>query len=535
MLFGCGGNGKHTGDGAEADAVPDPDIAQETDPAEAEDLAVEDVPEETAEETGPDVEDIVEDEVVRPPSPYVMVRGLIHMHSPYSHDACDGHGLEGGVPDAVCMAELRAAPCIAGLDFVALTDHPDYMRDYPLEDDMLYMPALGDSLVMDGDDPVANRVDCPDGSEVMFTVGFESNHSMPLGFRRHMPSPDLYEGIDDTTPLDRALELNAAVEAAGAVKGVVHSEGPEISAGRIDEAGFEAMEWYNTHANIMELIGGDTITGEPADVINTLGILEDFLIGSSGPHPDLVLVAALPMMPMEGFAKWEEVQRGRPITGLLGSDAHRNVSVDPVCSGIWQTLCELLATLYPSTLTLLISGGAIVLNDGDRIDSYQRIARWVENRVFVTEMTFDQLGEALRAGRGYGLFSVFGDPEGFAFEGYAGSTYVAMGDTVHGEVTLRLQAPLHPTALAGAPFTEEQAMTALVRVLLKRIDATGTSTVRELDNLGEGLEETFTQPGAYYVEVWLRPYHLETALASQSDLASAEYLWLITNPIRLEP
>lgn len=88
--------------------------------------------------------------------------------------------------------------------------------------------------------------------------------------------------------------------------------------------------------------------------------------------------------------------------------------------------------------------------------------------------------------------------------------------------------------LAGAPFTDAEAMTAQVRVVLKRIHAGGVINVADLDDLGESMTLTVSDPGAYYVEVWIRPYHLTTALATSSDLALAEYLWLITNPIRVD-
>ncbi|MFH1438556.1 MAG: hypothetical protein ABIJ56_22800, partial [Pseudomonadota bacterium] len=237
----------------------------------------------------------------------------------------------------------------------------------------------------------------------------------------------------------------------------------------------------------------------------------------------------------QGFDKWREVQEMRPITGTLGNDAHRNVGVDPVCSGIMQPVCEAVAMLFPNSLTLLITGGSIILSDGDRVDSYARISRWVENRLFVTGLTIEQIDEAVREGRSYGVFSVFGDPYGFVFDGFRGSEYFAMGSVVEGGgVTLRVHAPVRPRDNGGAPFYESDAVLALVRVLLRRIDAYGVATVAELDDLGETMELTTDWPGAYYVEVWIRPYHLEDALGSTSlDLMGREYLWLITNPIRI--
>ena len=37
------------------------------------------------------------------------------------------------------------------------------------------------------------------------------------------------------------------------------------------------------------------------------------------------------------------------------------------------------------------------------------------------------------------------------------------------------------------------------------------------------------------VEIWAKPKHLVAALGTQAALADVEYLWLITNPIRVLP
>ncbi|MBI5508245.1 MAG: hypothetical protein HY903_05785 [Deltaproteobacteria bacterium] len=49
--------------------------------------------------------------------------------------------------------------------------------------------------------------------------------------------------------------------------------------------------------------------------------------------------------------------------------------------------------------------------------------------------------------------------------------------------------------------------------------------------MGSVLETTVSEVGAYHAEVWIRPRHLTAALAAAAALASAEYRWIITNPI----
>ncbi len=54
------------------------------------------------------------------------VRGPIHIHSPYSHDACDGHGFADGQLDQACLDDFRHGICTTHQDFVMLTDHANF-------------------------------------------------------------------------------------------------------------------------------------------------------------------------------------------------------------------------------------------------------------------------------------------------------------------------------------------------------------------------------------------------------------------------
>ena len=67
-------------------------------------------------------------------------RGLIHLHSPYSHDACDGEGLPDGAVDAQCLADLRAGLCTTAMDFAYLTDHPAHAAEQDYKDLLLMNP-----------------------------------------------------------------------------------------------------------------------------------------------------------------------------------------------------------------------------------------------------------------------------------------------------------------------------------------------------------------------------------------------------------
>jgi hypothetical protein len=472
---------------------------------------------------------------------WTTVRAIFHAHSIYSHDGCTGDGYPLGSPESLaCQAQLRAAPCALGIDLVSLTDHPAHMQDQPFVDDLLFDAGAGDVLVTDGSDAVANRVTCANGHRYLFTAGYESQHSMPLGLHHHLPAAEDYDGITDATPIGTVQARVAAMSAAGAVPAVVHSEMDDISAATIRDGGFAAMEWYNIHANIMALTGGEEylITGDYQTVIDSLSAIDDFLLGSSaGAHPDLVYLALLPFLPPQGFAKWTEVTAARPITGILGTDVHRNLAVDAgVCEGdILEPLCLVAAALYPNVLTLLLSGGTIQLTDNEQIDSYRRLMSWLENRILVAgEVTPLTIALALRQGQSFGLFTVFGEPDAFSFSAVdAGGRRHAMGAALSGPATLHVEVPTRPVALPGTvPFSGAEAELAELRAALVFTDGSGR---REVAAGTASFDHLATAVGAYHVEISIRPLHLAPHLGSEAALADPVQLWLITNPIRIAP
>ena len=472
--------------------------------------------------------------VSRPGDRWREIHGVVHMHSPYSHDACDGQGLTAGVPNAGCLADLRAAPCKDALDFIALTDHPAHMNEYEPTQNVLYDAAAGDVLVKDATGAViGNTMTCADGRKVLFTFGFEGEHTLPIAFKKH---PTRYDGYVSTRPIAEVQALVADLHAAGALVALAHSEADDIDALTIVQGGADAMEWYNPHGNFKTALGGDKISGAAVDVVPIFKKLGDFLQGSSsGAHPDLFYLLLLPSWPKKGFDKWREVQKSRFVPGLLGSDVHQNVSVDPVCSGAaQQAICTALLGGSSNALAPLISGGQIVMSDGKRFDAFERLLRWLHNRVFVKSLSPDDLHEGLGHGRSYGVFSVFGDPKGFYFDGDSAGKPVDMGDEVKGPVTLHVQLPSAPAPIpSGVTFDAATAAKAEVRAVLYRTDANGTAPVANVAGLGQLLSRPVTEPGQYHVEMWLKPKHFAGLLGSQSASADTEYMWAITNPIRI--
>ena len=146
------------------------------------------------------------------------------------------------------------------------------------------------------------------------------------------------------------------------------------------------------------------------------------------------------------------------------------------------------------------------MSDGRRFDAFERLLRWLHNRAFVKALTPDDLHEGLGHGRSYGLFSVFGDPNGFFFDGEASGKPVDMGDEVSGPVTLHVQLPTAPAPIpSGVTFDAATAAKAEVRAVLYRTTASGTVEVAKTAGLGQLLAPTVTEPGQYQVEVWIKP------------------------------
>src|SRR5688572_7128729 len=91
---------------------------------------------------------------------WTPARGIVHLHSPYSHDACDGKPRDAaGVPNEPCLTHLRNALCAARIDFAALTDHDQSMAQE--EFTTLFNMRAGDQPVLDaGGQQIASRMTC---------------------------------------------------------------------------------------------------------------------------------------------------------------------------------------------------------------------------------------------------------------------------------------------------------------------------------------------------------------------------------------
>jgi len=411
-----------------------------------------------------------------------IARATIHVHSPLSHDACDGEGWgDGELLDPTCLEHFRAAFCALRVDAAMITDHAPHINEVPFEQG-LWIEG-DDEPVMDGDAIVANRMACPDGHRVLLTVGSE-NTLMPIALTAHPDAADadaLESLYDANTP-----ESRAAFRAAGGLVWQAHTEGRSLE--QLRESELDGLELYNLHANVDPGIREDDLGLDPA------GFFADLLLFTRpqlGLAPDL---AALAFFEENRVAldRWDTLlAEGLRIAGSGGCDAHENV--------------------FP-----------MELSDGERADSYRRMMFWIENHVLVDDVTPDGIREALAAGRLYVTAEVFGSPVGFDFT--ADDTF-EMGDVAPVGATLRVVAPRLPDGWPSEPAPE-------LSVHLFRAEAGGG--VEVASTAGGDLEHVADVAGAYRAEVRMVPNHARPSLGSRADSLIREITWVWSNPIFVE-
>ncbi len=413
----------------------------------------------------------------------VPARGIIHLHSPYSHDACDGDPRDdSGVPNEPCLLDLRTALCDTHVDFAALSDHDDTMADE--EFTTLFSMRGTDTPVMVGGEQIASHMTCADGHVVTFTIGGE-NELMPIMLDRHVAGT-----IQERHALynDETGTATTAYHDAGGLTWVAHTESKSLELLR---AAADGIEVYNLHANIDPDIRKDFLGLPPGDAIAEAAEFADTNPGH--PEPDLAMLAFLsPNLP--AIEKWHTLLgEGRKIPVSNGSDAHQNAI-------------------------------PIIFADGERGDSYRRVFRWFSNIALVTDPT-DPIAvqTALDEGRMYTAFEILGTPIGF--EVTAGAAELGGIAPVGGTMTVKL--PFVRALDPSLPVPE-------IRARVIHIAPGGTVT-----EVAAGSDPDLVVPlaaaGAYRVEITIVPRHLAPYLGDLGpDLAAAELPWIYASPIYVE-
>jgi hypothetical protein len=424
----------------------------------------------------------------------VPARGIIHLHSPYSHDACDNmpraNANDTGPIDEACLDDLRTALCTDEIDYAALSDHADSMaaEDFTT----LFSMRGSDVAIMDSaGEQIASQMTCADGHVVTFTIGSESP-LMPIMLDRHVPGDGsaraaLYGEVDATAV--------AAFHDAGGLAWIAHTE--QYTHDQLTALGPDGVELYNLHANIDPKIRPMYLGLDAEGAIEAVANFADTNPG--GPEPDLALLSfLLPSGP--ALDRWnEQLADGKHMPATAGTDAHENVL-------------------------------PIILADGERGDSYRRMLRWFSNVALVADPHDPaQVKAAVAAGKMFVVFEIMGTPAGFdAFAQTAAGATAELGDqlAVADGATYTLDVPtvlgLDPTLPAPA-----------IHASIIRVDASGPTVIATGD--GPVLTAPMSAPGAYRAEVTIVPSHWGPYLGDLGpDIAAVEQPWIYANPIYVQ-
>jgi hypothetical protein len=396
-------------------------------------------------------------------------RAIVHLHSHYSHDACDGNPMPDGVPDEACLGSLRDALCDAAIDTAFVTDHPAHAAEQRFEDMLLSRPELGDVAV----DGIANRMACADGTTTLTLPGIE-DELMPVALDRHV--------ADDATSNDAIYngtgpDTIAAEVAAGALVLQAHTESralPALLASQ--EAGLGGVEMFNLHAmldpDLREFLGLDPLA--------PIAALAPFLSADTDAEPDLAFLAFYEEQSVS-IGRWDAMNAVAPTVGTAGTDAHENA--------------------FPGLAT-----------DGERFDSYRRMMSWFSNVLLVDGDDPADAEAALREGRLFVAFESLGTPQGFDVS-WDGREMSGSGE-VGGElvVTCPTLAPESPRDGAEPEIS--------------------VSVLKDGEPWQEGCGAfPVVEPGVYRVRVDIVPHHLTGFLDDQQQLVRP-FPWLYSGAFR---
>ncbi len=278
---------------------------------------------------------------------WLDLRGLIHAHSVYSHDACDNQPRDGetGPINQTCFDDFRRGMCQTEHDFIMLTDHNTSFGDTEFPDVLLYRQDLGDQLVERGGKPVANRAACPDGGHAVMILAGTESATIAAGLEEHV-STDVATRHDvyGSEQPDAISEMKAH----GAVSILMHTENWTVD--DITNLPVDGFEMYNLHANAITGAGGalslvTKLQKNPEDL----------------PQSDLVFLPIVNEDPRYIDTWGSALATGVHRVTTMATDCHRNS--------------------FPQ-----------ILPDGERIDSYRRMMLWFSNHLLVKPKIRRQLG-----------------------------------------------------------------------------------------------------------------------------------------------
>ncbi len=415
---------------------------------------------------------------IEPVREYKIARTIIHAHSIYSHDGCDGNSIANGNPEEECVLQLRDAICKLNLDALFISDHASSLAD---EEDFskLYYPREGDTTIMEGDIQTGNQLNCSNGARPIIMVGSE-NDIMPIGITSH-PAQDISERKNIYDSVDES-----AIEAFRKVNGVVctaHSEGKDDD--YLINSSLDCMEIYNFHVSILSSSG--------------LVVLADYLNQPEKmPHPDIAFLAFYEPLKLQ-LGKWYVTVEKRNITPIIGTDIHRNAVKKE-------------------------------LSDGERLDSYRRFMRWFSNFLMVKEFKPSEFKKAIKEGRIYVVAEGLGTPTGFDFYADTKNGIVNPGNTIKLEDFNKFV--IRIPEILGIKNADQYIRARLFKIkdkseieILAPVPRDKGDTIELISNIDKGV---------YAVQILLTPMHLKKVCKRWASDYIKEFVWIYSNTIRIE-
>lgn len=380
----------------------------------------------------------------RPP-PYRDYRANLHVHSLWSHDSR-------GTRD-----EIVAAARKAGTQILMFSEHPADHYDFF---------AQGHHGTQDG---------------VLMIPGAESQ-----GFLVY-PTHSLHGNVNGTPQ-----QFSDLVRGRGGQMFVSHLEE------RMDWAirGVTGVEIYNTHADFKD---------EKAMIAALRNPLWIFQVAEAIRMYPQEAYSAIQDYPQDYLARWDELCKQTPHTGVSANDAHQNVGLIVRWSAPEKVRVEdALGKLLLEVDRVDLPGHEQLCREkqvGDLLfrfllDPYEVSLRHVGTHLLLHSLNEANVREALDRGRAYVAFDWLADASGFDFAAVAGNRRAEMGEDLAFEPGMRLQ--------AQSPLP-----------VLWKIIRDG-ALVCEMN--GRRLEWEIAEQGNYRVEAWL-------------DVAGERLLWVLANPI----
>ena len=413
------------------------------------------------------------------PDGFQWARSIVHLHSPWSHDACDG-AHDDGDPIDDCLADFREAICATRLDVVFVTDHPDFAAFEEMRDLLWFQE--GDELVLKQGEPIANRMTCPNGHRPLYMTGFE-DQLMPVGIERHA-SDDIEERhalYNDMSP-----EAVQAMVAMGSVVLVAHTEQRDFeSLAPLAEHGLAGVELFNLHAMVDPNIRPDFLGLDGTDWLKAA---KPFTSQEGDAEPDLMFLSFYQEQKVS-IDLWDALSAAGPTVGVAGTDAHQNVLNLP-------------------------------MRDGERLDSYRRMIRWFSNWLLVEGSEPEDAKKALSAGRNFAVFEALGTPAGLDVHAMAGGERIEIGSNLPIGSTLEIKCP----TLSAASPQSLQAPEISARLL------------KDGEVFAQGCgSHTLGEPGVYRVVFDITPLHLRDFLGQDAETYMQPTPWIYANPFRVQP